>query len=1354
MARNVLYASLAWILMLMLASPAQGANFTVTNTNDTGAGSLRQAIIDSNASAGVDQILFAIAGSGTKVIRPLSALPVITDTLLLDGYSQAGSVANTQSQGSNAQLRIELTGTGAPLGTSGLRINASGRVQIQGLAIGGFRRSGSVGGHGIESQSTTNVYGCWIGLRADGTLAANQGSGLEVRGSYSIGSSALADRNIISGNQLRGINAIGAIAGSVENNIIGLGNTSAARPNLSDGVLASNRVQLRNNVISSNGGFGVVLSEGSDLSTLFGNRIGTDASGIQAFGNAKDGIRISAFENGLNGVTLGSRANPNTIAFNEGGGIVIDGTPAPEAVFMAYNRIYENAVFIPRPEPGLLAPQPEAGLSPGLGIDLFPYGVNANDAGDADTGANTRQNFPVLRLANRDNLSGDFSVAGSLESTPNTSFRLVFYGSRNPDPSGFGEGEYLADGEVDVTTNSAGSVGFSGVVLRFDSAVAAGITRITATATRLQNGVPLDTSEFSPAQLVRVVGPNLFTVTKTADSNDGVCDTDCSLREAITVANATSNLNDLPDVIGFAIPGTGPHTLAPQSALPALSSAMTIDGYRQAGASTNSEIAGRSNAVLKIVLDGNSLPAATDLLNVTGADVMIRGLAIGRSPRDGLNVSPNAANFRFVGNFIGFNAAGGNFGNGRNGLFGNAPNMQIGSTTAADRNVFGGSATAASCSLSGSATVRNNLFGLNLAGNAVFGSNEGLSLGGTAGQSFVVRDNYFAGNTRGVAFFGANVQLQLQGNFFGFGADAGTPLANQTDAFLQAQTTASNVIGNVFRFASNKSINVLAGSGIYLHNNTFFNLNPHSALAIDLGNNGVSPNDPDDVDTGPNGLQNYPVLVSAQRNGSSLSVSGHLNSLPNSNFEITLCGVRNPNTASVGPCELPLPPFLLATNASGDASFNQSFQTNALPGFTAMSHISGLASRLVSSGVLESSEFAENVAITELTATTTTITADSPDPSGVGQAVTVQVSVTAASGSPTGTVNVSDQNGQSCVINALVQGAGSCVLTPALPGSQLITANYLGGGNFAPSSDDEPHVVNAPAASTSTTITSHTPSPSLAGASVMVSVNVQASSGSVSAPVTISDDTGNQCTAQVNAGVGSCSLLLSQQGERVITAEFAGNSSFLGSQASVSHIVNAIASSISITQDSPDPSALGQQVTVVVEVRSNNGVPSGTAVVSDGQGSSCNATLSANGNGFCLLTPLVGGTRSWSANYSGDGQFAASATNTLHNVSAIASQTQITAHGPQPSIPGQSVLVEVLVSAAAGVPSGSVQISDGNSTCSAALNSAGAGSCALVLSQVGLRTLTASYPSNASFLASSGQSQHLVSDTLLRNGFE
>ena len=89
------------------------ATFTVTNINDSGAGSLRQAITDANAAGGADTIEFNIVGSGVHTIVPASALPTITGPTTIDGYSQPGATANTNGPelGTNAQLMIEVDGT-------------------------------------------------------------------------------------------------------------------------------------------------------------------------------------------------------------------------------------------------------------------------------------------------------------------------------------------------------------------------------------------------------------------------------------------------------------------------------------------------------------------------------------------------------------------------------------------------------------------------------------------------------------------------------------------------------------------------------------------------------------------------------------------------------------------------------------------------------------------------------------------------------------------------------------------------------------------------------------------------------------------------------------------------------------------------------------------------------------------------------------------------------------------------------------------------------------------------------------------------------------------------------------------
>src|SRR5262249_12738692 len=114
----------------------------VTNTNDSGPGSLRQAILDANESnsAPPDTIEFAISGpipgTGYFEISPLSALPTITHPTIIDGYSQAGAVTNSALQGDNAIILIRLDGLFSGF-SDGLTIAAGGST-VQGLSFTEF----------------------------------------------------------------------------------------------------------------------------------------------------------------------------------------------------------------------------------------------------------------------------------------------------------------------------------------------------------------------------------------------------------------------------------------------------------------------------------------------------------------------------------------------------------------------------------------------------------------------------------------------------------------------------------------------------------------------------------------------------------------------------------------------------------------------------------------------------------------------------------------------------------------------------------------------------------------------------------------------------------------------------------------------------------------------------------------------------------------------------------------------------------------------------------------------------------------------------------------------------------------
>ena len=522
-----------------LSASRAASTFVVINVNDSGPGSLRQAMIDANANPGLDTITFNI-GSGHQTIKPQQRLPTVTDPVLIDGTSQPG-FSGTPIIEIDSSNQFDGNGLFLDGGDSTVRSLVINKSPFTGILIG------SKGGNRIE--------GCYIGTDVTGTIArSNGGTGIHVRSSNNIigGTTSLA-RNVISGNTGIGIEiSRGCCTGNdspmtgnvIQGNHIGVNvQGNAAIPNQREGININSfnsNVPVTGNIVGgTEPGAGNVISgnfsDGVSLggfhvmnNTVQGNFIGTDAGGNFAItnngygiectggnnviggsvagarnvisGNAADGVHLEGSGNVVRGNIIGANFSltapvPNFfhgVSLN-GPNTIIGGTNAGEGNVIAFNgadgiaaiatsatanSFRANSIF----SNGFLAHPSDARI----GIDLGTFGPTPNDSGDGDTGANNLQNFPVITSVTPGATS--VNVKGTLNSTAATLFALDFYANSVCDALGFGEGARFI-GSGTVLTNGSGDASFD---FTFQGMQPAGQV-YTATATDPSG----NTSEFS-----------------------------------------------------------------------------------------------------------------------------------------------------------------------------------------------------------------------------------------------------------------------------------------------------------------------------------------------------------------------------------------------------------------------------------------------------------------------------------------------------------------------------------------------------------------------------------------------------------------------------------------------------------------------------------------------------------------------------------------------------------------------------------------------------------------------------------------------------------------------------------------
>jgi hypothetical protein len=572
------------------AGVAHAATFVVTNTNDSDAGSLRQAILDSNADADPDENVIEFAlGNGAKTIQPASPLPAVTQAVTIDG--------STQPDWTGAPL-ITIDGTNVAAGQSGLILSNHTGSTVIGLAIGGFIDSLQTGGNGllIDGGGGHTIRGSWFGSDPTGSGALPNRYGIACVGcsGCTIGDpGSSTPRNVLSGNNDAGILLRDATNTVIQRNWIGLGSdgTTIVTNGLAGiFMLSSNAGSTGNviggdtsdlgNVISGNTSGVSIGSETTSGTIVRNNLIGTDASGTVVLGNSGQGININGapstridrnvivgssnygirifnsgadgtritdntigtdaagveampngtgirVQNGASGAPQDTRIQGNVIAHNTGAGVeVVSGFAG-------------NVGMIVSPI-GVEVTRNSIYANGGLAIDLEADGLTPNDFHDEDDGANHLQNFPIVTSVV--DLGGAVEFEVILHAAPNTGYHIELFESATADPSGFGEAERWlgnVDPPVVVVTDEDGH-GKSLYVLGVTVTPGAFITA-TATAIGGQFGGDHSTSEMGPAFLVPDGATSSSTSTSTSTTDTTTSSTSTSSTTSTSTAPTTSS---------------------------------------------------------------------------------------------------------------------------------------------------------------------------------------------------------------------------------------------------------------------------------------------------------------------------------------------------------------------------------------------------------------------------------------------------------------------------------------------------------------------------------------------------------------------------------------------------------------------------------------------------------------------------------------------------------------------------------------------------------------------------------------------------------------------------------------------
>lgn len=332
--------------------------------------------------------------------------------------------------------------------------------------------------------------------------------------------------------------------------------------------------------------------------------------------------------------------------------------------------------------------------------------------------------------------------------------------------------------------------------------------------------------------------------------------------------------------------------------------------------------------------------------NIIGGTTAGAGNLVSGNANEGVNLIGYGGN-QVLGNFIGTNATGTAAIPNRSGVFMNGTsNNVVGGATAAARNLISGNDIGVTIFYSSSNLVLGNYIGTDASGTLdlgnrsigiyVLGQNTNVNqIGGlSAGSGNVISGNDSSGILIGGDPNTVTMGTLVFGNYIGTNAAGTAGIPNSQDGVTILSNTTETSIGgtagsgNRIAFNARSGVALLQNStppitGIRILGNEIF---ANGALGIDLSSteitDGMTPNDTGDGDTGPNGLQNFPVLSAATSNGGNTTIAGALNSKANASFTVQFFSNPVCDSSGNGEGQAFLGQTTVTTDANGNAVIN------------------------------------------------------------------------------------------------------------------------------------------------------------------------------------------------------------------------------------------------------------------------------------------------------------------------------------------------------------------------------------------------------------------------------------------------